>query len=451
MQPDLRANEGTGDFDRSAFARGAGSGIGYIYCLSNPAMPGLVKIGYTNRSTATRAQELSFGTREAAATGVPMPFAVVKDWRVPADRAEEVEQQVHRMLHKSRVPAHGRWKAKEFFHFQPDDAVIAIERVLQELDWLAVAQAELVQFDATVQARENRRLAQLEAERKAADLEKQIQSEIDGKKAQWRKAAISGKADAGQTEGLKWGFIWFAGACFALFVVGNSKDAALWLCLGFGVVAYYMTKDGPGRDYLNSEEAQAALSRIEAEVRRRFPVAPLGGIDSSHAVRADPGIHTEARGADRQSGRENFQERYAAAQDLIAQQREDQVSASKVVVDHFDVSIERRSGLHEFSAPVEPVRASEVTHDKTSPQLAPAAVSPPPSTQRIQAPPVSKHDVTCPNCRANLHVHLEQVLLTQKIQCPSCTRIFMLKEGRNSVSFPGQPRDDLESMYRDAY
>jgi hypothetical protein len=45
--------------------------VGYVYVLANSAMPGLVKVGRTARSTTERAAELS------RATGVPTPFIVV--------------------------------------------------------------------------------------------------------------------------------------------------------------------------------------------------------------------------------------------------------------------------------------------------------------------------------------------------------------------------------------
>jgi hypothetical protein len=43
---------------------------GFVYLLSNPAMPGLVKIGQTTRSVDLRVAELS------AHTGVPAPFVI---------------------------------------------------------------------------------------------------------------------------------------------------------------------------------------------------------------------------------------------------------------------------------------------------------------------------------------------------------------------------------------
>jgi hypothetical protein len=45
--------------------------LGYLYVLANSAMPGLVKVGKTTRSSSERAKELS------GATGLPTPFIVV--------------------------------------------------------------------------------------------------------------------------------------------------------------------------------------------------------------------------------------------------------------------------------------------------------------------------------------------------------------------------------------
>lgn len=47
------------------------SNLGYVYVLANSAMPGMVKVGKTNRSPETRAAELS------SVTGLPTPFIVV--------------------------------------------------------------------------------------------------------------------------------------------------------------------------------------------------------------------------------------------------------------------------------------------------------------------------------------------------------------------------------------
>ena len=75
---------------------------GWVYILTNPAMPGLVKIGLTTRSLTERAAELT------AATGVPVPFVVA--WGRAVSDCAAVEGTVHRMLDDRRVSG-----KREFF------------------------------------------------------------------------------------------------------------------------------------------------------------------------------------------------------------------------------------------------------------------------------------------------------------------------------------------------
>jgi hypothetical protein len=75
---------------------------GWVYILTNPAMPGLVKIGMTGRTPSQRIAELT------RATGVPSPFEVV--WSAPVSDCAWVEAAVHRLLADRRVSA-----GREFF------------------------------------------------------------------------------------------------------------------------------------------------------------------------------------------------------------------------------------------------------------------------------------------------------------------------------------------------
>ena len=87
---------------------------GWVYILTNPAMPGLVKIGLTTRDPSTRMAELT------AATGVPVPFVLF--WcRAVAD-CGVIEETVHRMM-ADRRENHGR----EFFRCDPATARQVIE------------------------------------------------------------------------------------------------------------------------------------------------------------------------------------------------------------------------------------------------------------------------------------------------------------------------------------
>lgn len=91
-----------------------------VYVLTNPAMPGLVKIGYTTQLDAnTRISQLY-------TTGVPFPFDLRFACKVP--NAEEVEKALHIAYAPHRVNP-----KREFFKIDADQA-IAILRLLHVED-----------------------------------------------------------------------------------------------------------------------------------------------------------------------------------------------------------------------------------------------------------------------------------------------------------------------------
>jgi hypothetical protein len=84
--------------------------------LSNPHMPGLLKIGHTVRTPAERAAELS------NATGVPGRFQVERSWYL--DDAEAFERQVH-------VAFAGQLVSGEHFRLPVATAIERIEAMLR--------------------------------------------------------------------------------------------------------------------------------------------------------------------------------------------------------------------------------------------------------------------------------------------------------------------------------
>ena len=92
---------------------------GYLYILSNPAMPGLLKIGLTMRTVPDRVAELS------AATGVPSAFTVEAYFE--SSDPQRHERVVHRKLHQRRVAG------KEFFRVRLDEAVECLRAVTGNL------------------------------------------------------------------------------------------------------------------------------------------------------------------------------------------------------------------------------------------------------------------------------------------------------------------------------
>ncbi len=91
-----------------------------VYVLSNPSMPGLVKIGFTADEDANRR------IGQLYTTGVPVPFKLEFACRVP--NAKEVENALHLAFGPNRINQN-----REFFKIEPEQA-IAILRLLHVQD-----------------------------------------------------------------------------------------------------------------------------------------------------------------------------------------------------------------------------------------------------------------------------------------------------------------------------
>jgi hypothetical protein len=82
--------------------------------LTNAAMPGLIKIGFTAGAPEYRAMEL-------ASTGVPAPFQVA--WTLEDPQAGVIERKTHAALGDRRVVSN-----REFFRMDVGEAVVEINR-----------------------------------------------------------------------------------------------------------------------------------------------------------------------------------------------------------------------------------------------------------------------------------------------------------------------------------
>jgi hypothetical protein len=90
---------------------------GSIYCLSNESMPGLLKIGRTDRSVKERAAELR-------TSGVPTPFVV--ELVFPVEDSVKSEKLVHSLLNKYRED-----KSREFFRTSIHTVQLAFDKVTE--------------------------------------------------------------------------------------------------------------------------------------------------------------------------------------------------------------------------------------------------------------------------------------------------------------------------------
>jgi hypothetical protein len=107
-----------------------------VYVLTNPAMPGLVKIGYTSQNDEqTRVDQLY-------TTGVPVPFEI--KFAAKVDRAEDVEKALHTAFAPHRINP-----KREFFKIDPEQAIVLLrlfqkEDVTKEIQQTQVIDAESI-------------------------------------------------------------------------------------------------------------------------------------------------------------------------------------------------------------------------------------------------------------------------------------------------------------------
>jgi hypothetical protein len=93
---------------------------GYVYVLSNPSMPGLVKIGWSGVGAMHRAKSLSN-------TSVPSAFVV--EFEILCLDPEKAEERAHRAAHHKRVDAR-----REFFKLPINEAVCYVIDAAR-VDW----------------------------------------------------------------------------------------------------------------------------------------------------------------------------------------------------------------------------------------------------------------------------------------------------------------------------
>lgn len=89
---------------------------GIVYVLTNPVMPGLVKIGMTERN------EIDARLKELYTTGVPVPFDCAYACRVNQKECAKIEKALHKAFAPNRVNAN-----REFFRISPDQAIAILE------------------------------------------------------------------------------------------------------------------------------------------------------------------------------------------------------------------------------------------------------------------------------------------------------------------------------------
>jgi len=264
---------------------------GYVYLLRNSAMPGLVKIGFTDRDPKTRAAELS------SSTSLPEPFSIVAWWELEGITARSVESRIHSHLSHVRH-AHNR----EFFRVEPKDAQVQIQLMLSE--WmrdglLSVFHERDIEQDLQ-RARAERAAKELREEQDRLRSERQ---KLQALLTQWNSseshlAMARAKESSSSLGKLP---IWqnpisWLGAALLLTLAFGSKDGAFvvlffgaWGGVIFVAIRGWMLVSG------GAEKQKASINTLQAEAANRAYQEARRAFFSQHGISPPPAGAVEDR------------------------------------------------------------------------------------------------------------------------------------------------------------
>lgn len=177
---------------------------GWVYVITNKAMPDLVKIGFSMKDPEIRAIELNH-------TGTPHPYCV--EYEVLVENPYNTEQTIHRYLFDKR-------EGKEWFRCLPEEAVAAIKTVvgnkaqLENYKRVDRACAETIRQQKIIEgiiskardAQVAARLASQKAKDSAQKAAESAKQAIIASKKRW-----GGSANLGNGERYEGEFSWYGG------------------------------------------------------------------------------------------------------------------------------------------------------------------------------------------------------------------------------------------------
>ena len=139
---------------------------GWVYIITNAAMPGLIKIGFTMNDPEIRARDLNH-------TGSPHPYIVA--YEILIDEPHQIEQDAHRLMASKR-------EGKEWFRCNPEEGVAAIKQIAgHKIITETYKLAERVQAEAIFRQQEDAR-KKMEQERMELNRQQNLEREAQAQK-----------------------------------------------------------------------------------------------------------------------------------------------------------------------------------------------------------------------------------------------------------------------------
>ena len=178
-----------------------------VYVLTNPAMPGIVKIGMTERGDVQRRMT------ELYSTGVPLPFECVIARQLEDVDAARVERALHTAFDPSRVNP-----SREFFEIEPEQ-VEALLQVMPGRDVTPGVSQQVAGLDA-----EDIEAASAYKRHQARTNEDEFMDSLSEK----GRVTFERVLDLGKQHGM---YIKWTKSGFSLYVVLSNKN--VMVCFGY--------------------------------------------------------------------------------------------------------------------------------------------------------------------------------------------------------------------------
>ncbi len=205
---------------------------GWVYVISNQAMPGVVKVGYSTKDPELRASELNN-------TGAPHPYVV--EYEALVEQPRDIEQRVHRRLSDHR-------EGREWFHCSPEFAVSVIQ--------------EVVGGGTITESFKRADRARAEALRRERDEQKVRQERIESKYEEQLRLAFPERPTVG-----------YMFAVFLLAVVGLatvtpklSEGRVFFWSLVIGVIGGFLAKNWHQHHRRSSRSYQSVLKQRDEKM-----------------------------------------------------------------------------------------------------------------------------------------------------------------------------------------
>ena len=183
-----------------------------VYVLTNPAMPGIVKIGMTDRPDVQRRMG------DLYTTGVPLPFDCVIAREIEGREAAEIERALHTAFEPNRINP-----SREFFQVEPEQ----IEVLLRVMPGRDVTPGDAAQ-STDLQLDDRQASTAFKSRQSQTNEVEFLESLNDNGKAVYERVLALGKQEGMR---IKWGR-----KGFSLNAVSNG--ALVVLCYGYPPSAF---------------------------------------------------------------------------------------------------------------------------------------------------------------------------------------------------------------------